>query len=107
MLIAGAISKDLNRKGFFEGFTVLFHPLVRKETDTPGGKRELEQIGDFAAMGRIAFRTIEGREDIEKEKHDLELIESAKKNDAILVTFDRGMYGNAVSQSVFCLTMKT
>ena len=107
VLIAGAMSKDLDRKGFFEGFTVLFHPLVRKETDTPGGKRELEQIGDFAAMGRIAFRTIEGREDIEKEKHDLELIESAKKNDAILVTFDRGMYGNAVSQSVFCLTMKT
>jgi len=107
VLIAGSISRDLERKGFFAGFTLLFHPLVRKETDTPGGKKELERLGDFSAMGRIVFHTVEGKEDIDKAQHDLALIANAKNNDAILVTFDRGMYGNAVSQGVFCLTMKT
>jgi len=106
-LIAGAISKDLEKSGFFDGFTILFHPLVRKETDTPGGKKELERLGDFSAMGRITFQTIPGRDDVSYADHDLELIASTKGNDAILVTFDKGMYGNAVSQSVFCLTMKT
>jgi ribonuclease HII len=106
VIIAGVISKDLDHKGFFDGFTILFHPLVRKETDTPGGKKELERIGDFSAMGRVAFRVIGGKEDVDKVEDDLILIESARDNDAILVTCDKGMYGNAVSQGVFCLTMK-
>lgn len=106
-LIAGVISKDLDEKGFFEGFTMLLDPVVRKETDNPGGKKELERLGDFAAMGRIAFRTVVGKENVEPGEHDIALIENAKNNEAILVTFDRGMYGNAVSQGVFCLTMKT
>jgi ribonuclease HII len=107
VIIAGVISKDLDRKGFFGGFGFLLHPVVRKETDTPGGKSELARLGDFAAMGRIGLDAISGLLAKESFDRDTIVIEAAKLNDSILLTRDKGMYGNAVAAKVFCLTMRT
>lgn len=107
VIISGYLSKDLDRKGFFDGYTILFHPIVRRETDTPGGKKELERLGDFDAMGRIAFRAITDGIDVEKPDRDAALIERAKDIDAIIMTTDKGMYGNATARQVFCLSFRT
>jgi rRNA-processing protein FCF1 len=104
-IISGSVSKDLQKKGFFGGYTLLVHPLVAIETDNPGGKKELESLGDYAAMDRISLRRLDHSND-RSENHDQVIIQAAKKQDAILVTRDRGMYGNAVAQGVFCLTFK-
>ena len=106
VILGGVISKDLDKKGFFGGFTFLLHPVVQRETDTPGGKAELERLGDFAAMGRIALDHVPGTVPDERELRDSFVIECARTEDAILLTRDRGMYGNAVARKVFCLTLK-
>lgn len=107
VILAGTVSKDLDRRGFFGGFTFLLHPVVRAETDTPGGKAELAKLGDFAAMGRIALNGVSGTVPSDRELRDPAVIECARSQDAILLTRDRGMYGNAVAERVFCLTLKT
>jgi len=104
-IISGSVSKDLQKRGFFAGYTLLIHPLVALETDTPGGKKELEQLGDFAAMDRVTLRRLDDSNG-KSGNHDQLIIQAAKRQDAILVTRDRGMYGNAVAQGVFCLTFK-
>ncbi len=104
-IISGSISKDLQKRGFFAGYTLLVHPLVAIETDNPGGKKELELLGDYAAMDRVALRSLDNSNN-KAENHDQVIIQAARKQDAILVTRDKGMYGNAVAQGVFCLTFK-
>jgi ribonuclease HII len=104
-IISGSVSKDLQKRGFFAGYTLLVHPLVAIETDNPGGKKELELLGDYAAMDRVVLRRLNNSND-KSENHDQTIIRAAKNQDAILVTRDRGMYGNAVAQGVFCLTFR-
>jgi ribonuclease HII len=104
-IIAGSISKDLQKRGFFAGYTLLVHPLVAIETDNPGGKRELELLGDYAAMDRVTLRKLDSSNSISG-NHDQVIIQAAKNEEAILVTRDRGMYGNAVAQGIFCLTFR-
>ena len=70
--------KDLDRKGFFGGFTFILHPVVQRETDTAGGKAELERLGDFAAMGRIALEGASGTVPNEPELKDPAIIECAR-----------------------------
>ncbi len=106
-IISGAVSKDLEKFGFFAGYTLLLHPMVSAETDSPGGKKEMEHLGDYAAMDRISLKRLEGSSSVASEEHDLLIIRAAKERDAILVTRDKGMYGNAVAQGVFCLAFKT
>jgi len=36
----------------------MLHPIVKRECDTPGGKKELERLTKFAAMGRIRLEEI-------------------------------------------------
>lgn len=105
-IISGAMSKDLARRGFLGGYTLLLHPTVAMETDTPGGKRELERLGDYAAMDRIGWRKLTGPLESGPEPEDEKVIEAARLSDAILVTRDKGMYGNAVAQGLFVLTFK-
>ena len=104
-IISGSISKDLQKRGFFAGYTLLVHPLVALETDNPGGKKDLELLGDFADMDRVTLRRLDDSNS-KSENHDQMIIQAAKKQDAILVTRDKGMYGNAMTQGVFCLTFK-
>ncbi len=106
-VISGAMSKDLAKKGFLGGYTLLLHPIVANETDTPGGKRELERLGDYAAMDRIGWRRLDEPAEGGPEQHDARIIEAARSSDAILVTRNKGMYGNAMAQCVFVLTFKT
>lgn len=58
VIIRGFISKDLEGVKFFENFTFLLHPTIRMESDMPGGKRELERLGHFNAIGRIRLEEI-------------------------------------------------
>ncbi|HXG50818.1 MAG TPA: hypothetical protein VNN77_05345 [candidate division Zixibacteria bacterium] len=53
IIARGFLSKDLEGARFFENFTVLLHPVTKQESDTPGGKKELERLGRFASIGRI------------------------------------------------------
>jgi len=106
VIIMGTISKDLQKKGFFGNFTLLIHPLVSKETDSPGGRKEIASLGDFAAMDRIALKAIEGPTDLPPSDHDNAIIGAAKSSNAILVTRDKGMYGNAICRAIFCLTFR-
>ena len=107
-IISGCVSKDLQRKGLFGGFTFLLHPLVERETETPGGQKERAILADFAAMDRIGWRSVEGRPvEVASDAHDDEIIEAARSFSALLVTWDKGMYGKAVARRVFCLTFRT
>ena len=50
IIIGGLLSKDLDHTKFFEGFTILLDPIVKRECETEGGKKELERLARFAAM---------------------------------------------------------
>lgn len=106
VLITGAISTDLDQKGFFGGFSFLLPSVVSRETDQPGGRRELGRLGDFAAMGRISMRPVATDVPDDASRRDAVVIGAAKDWDAILVTRDLGMYGHAISEHVFTLTFR-
>jgi len=63
-------------------------------------------LGDYAAMDRVSLRRLDNSND-KSGNHDQVIIQAAKSQDAILVTRDRGMYGNAIARGVFCLTFRT
>jgi hypothetical protein len=100
------IRERLGKVQFFEGFTILLHPIVKRESDRPGGKRELERLAKFAAIGRIRLEEIqeagklEGLNNLEK---DEKIVESASKFNAILITRDRTMKAFAQAKNLFCL----
>jgi len=106
VIIAGSISKDLDRLGFFDGFALLLHPVVAAETDTEGGRSELAKLGTHAAKGRVDWHALKGSSIPAKDRHDEAIIETAKDLNAILVTKDGGMYGLAVARGMFCLTFR-
>lgn len=105
VIIAGPISKDLETKRFFEGFTFVILPQVRKECDKPGGKKEFEKIGNFASIGRINLIDF----DTTKMNYgndisiDEIIVDVAKRISAIIYTKDKHMYGTAISKGIFCL----
>jgi ribonuclease HII len=107
VLLSGAISTDLEQRGFFGAFTLLLPTVVAREADQPGGRKELARLGDYAAMGRISMHAVESEVPMDPALRDTTIIETTKLHDAILVTRDGGMYGNAVSRKVFCLTFRT
>lgn len=100
----GFLSKDLDGIKFFENFTILLHPVVKKESDKPGGKKELEKLGHFDAIGRICLEEIQSTRDLSNsssiERDDL-IMEDAKKYNAILITADNGMKGSARAKNLF------
>lgn len=107
VIIAGSISKDLERQGFFDGFALLLHPTVAAETDTEGGRAELTKLANYAAMGRVDWHALRRTSTPPEDRHDEAIMETAKQLNAILVTRDGGMYGNAVARGIFCLTFRT
>ena len=106
VILSGVISKDLETKKFFEGFTFVLLPEVRKECDSAGGKKEFEKLGNFTSIGRINLIDF----DTTKMNYSRELpideiiVDVAKRINAIIYTRDRGMYGTAISKNIFCLT---
>jgi ribonuclease HII len=106
VILAGVISMDLDTKRFFDGFTFVLLPEVRKECDSPGGKKEFEKLGNFASIGRINlidFDTKKINYNGSLPKDEI-IVNVAKKINAIIYTRDRGMYGTAISKNIFCLT---
>jgi ribonuclease HII len=106
IIIGGFLGKDLERTKFFEGFTFLLHPIVKGECDTPGGKRELERLAKFAAIGRIRLEEIpkiDKIEDLPKLERDEKIKEGAFTFNAILITGDRAMKAFAQAKNLFCL----
>jgi len=102
----GFLSKDLENKKFFENFTFLIHPVVKKETDiTPGGRKELEKLGHFSSIGRIRLEEISFISDFPKENVERdELIQKgAVENNAILITDDNSMKGLAQAKNLFVI----
>jgi len=53
------ISNDLAASKFFQDFTVILGPVVRKECDgVRRGKREFEELRGYASMGRIRLESV-------------------------------------------------
>lgn len=108
IIIGGLLGKDLERpnSNFFEGFTILLHPIVKRECDTRGGKRELDRLAKFAAIGRIRLEEIQeaGKlEGLNRFERDEKITESASKFNAILITGDGAMKAFAQAKGLFCL----
>lgn len=107
VILAGVISKDLEKSRFFEGFTFVLLPEVRRECDSPGGKRELERLGNFASISRINLFEVNTKDIIPNSENlttDEIIVEVAKRINAIVYTRDKAMYGMAISKNVFCLS---
>jgi len=104
-IIRGFISKDLENTKFFENFTILIHPIVRKESDNRGGKRELERLGHYHSIGRIKLEEIEPIDNIPQEniERDKLIQKGAIENNAILLTGDKGMMGLAQAKNLFVI----
>lgn len=59
------ISQDLNTSKFFENFSIILSPIVRKECkDKPQGKREFEELSKLASIERIRLENIGKIEEI-------------------------------------------
>ena len=102
------ISRDLRSSRFFENFTVILSPVVRKECDgTPRGKKEFEKLARFASMGRIRLESPGNVEDLPRElstnERDERIIEDSIKHNAILVTGDKSMQAFAGGKNVFTI----
>jgi len=102
------ISRDLESSKFFENFTVILSPIVRKECDgTPRGKKEFEKLSRFDSIGRIRLETVGKTEDISREmateERDERIIEDCIKYNAILLTGDNSMQAFASGKNVFTI----
>lgn len=102
------ISNDLNASRFFEDFTILLAPVVRKECDeTPKGKKEFEELWRYNAMGRIRLESPGKTEDIpdnlSETIRDERIIETCLEYNAILLTADRSIGAFAVGKGVFTI----
>jgi len=102
------LSNDLSASRFFEDFTVLLVPVVRKETDgTPRGREEFERLKQFSAKGRIKLETVGSVDDVSDglsgTVRDEKIIEECVKHNAILLTADKSMATFAEGKEVFTI----
>lgn len=104
VIARGFLSKDLENEKFFENFTFLLHPIIKKESDTLGGKKELERLGHFDSVGRIRLEEIIPLTHLPSNEsivRDDAILEDAKKYNAIIITADNGMKGSARAKNLF------
>ncbi len=102
------ISRDLESSRFFEDFTILLDPVVRKECDgTPRGKKEFEKLWKFNGIGRIKLESLGKIEEIPdslpKNVRDEKIIETCLEFNAILLTGDISMAAFASGKNVFTI----
>jgi len=102
------ITQDLEGSRFFEGFTIILSPIVRRECDgTPRGKREFEKLAQFNLIGRIRLNSVGYLSDIPdnlpSEKRDEMIIEDCLRYNAILMTADKSMYAFASGKEIFTI----
>jgi len=107
IIMRGLLSKDLENAKFFEGFTIVIPPVVRKECDTPGGKKEFERLAKFTSIGRIKLETPGRVEDIPANLSSIErderIIEYVLEYNSIFITADNQMKAQAVSKELFTI----
>ena len=87
VMLRQVISRDLRISRFFENFTVILSPVVRKECDgVPRGKKEFEELARFE--GRIKLESPGKIQDIPKElsrdERDERIIEDRINHNALL-----------------------
>ena len=82
---------------------ILLHPIVKKECDKAGGKKELGRLAKYAAIGRIKLEEIPETGKMEGLTNDEKIIESAISFNAILITGDNAMKALAQAKGLFCL----
>lgn len=102
------ISNDLKASKFFENFTIVLCPVVRKECNgTPRGKKEFNEIRKYSAMGRVKVEIVGKVEDIpggiSSTIRDEKIIEACVEFNAILLTADKSMSSFAVGKNVFTI----
>jgi len=102
------ISQDLKSSRFFENFTVILSPVVRKEcVGTTRGKKEFEELSRFHSIGRIRLETVGSVEDIpdnlSNTERDERIIEDSVRYNAILLTGDKSMRAFASGKNVFTI----
>ena len=108
VITRGFLSKDLENARFFENFTVFIDPVVKGESDTPGGKKELERLGHFASIGRIQLEetgSLLDPKDLENIQRDEAIQIAAEKTNSLLITADNGMKGSAQAKRLFVLEL--
>jgi len=107
VILKGLLSKDLENQKFFEDFTVMISPVVRKECDTRGGKKEFERLAKFAAMGRINLEWPGRVEDVPDGltsiERDERIMESVLEYNAIFLTADNQAKAHAIAKGVFTI----
>ncbi|HHY35072.1 MAG TPA: hypothetical protein GX510_05495 [Firmicutes bacterium] len=107
VITGGLLGKDLSHSRLFEGFTILIHATVRRECDTPGGKKELERLAYFGAIGRIGLEevgtVVESNSTIDR---DQAIFSSALEYNAILFTDDNNMKAAAQARKMFTLSTR-
>ncbi len=104
------LSKDLSTAKFFENFTVLLVPVVRKECDgPPRGKREFEELSKFNSIGIIKLespgKVQEVPDGMSNTVRDEYIIEACVKHNAILLTADNSMKSFAGGKDVFTISI--
>jgi len=102
------ISQDLESSRFFEDYTVVIPAVVWKECDVVKvGKEEFKNLAKYASMGRIklkhAGRIQDIPEDITSTERDEIIIETALRNNAILITGDNTMKAYALAKGIFTI----
>lgn len=102
------ISNDLMASRFFENFTVILVPVVRKECDgTARGKREFEELRRYDSMGRIRLEAVGSVGDVpdglSNVVRDEMIIGACVEHSAILLTADKSMATFAVGKEVFTI----
>lgn len=102
------ISNDLAASKFFENFTVILCPVVRKECDgTPRGKKEFEELTRYEAKGRIKLETIGKVEDlpinISSTVRDERIINICLEYNVILLTGDKSMNTFSIGKEIFTI----
>jgi ribonuclease HII len=102
------ISNDLASSAFFENFTVVLTPVVRRECDnTPRGKKEFDELYRYDSMGKIRLhapgsaRAIPA--DLPSTVRDEQIIEACLEYNAILLTADKSMSAFAGGKNVFTI----
>src|SRR6266704_630634 len=105
IIVGGLLSKDLAHSKFFEGFTILFDPVVKREIDTRGGRSELEKIARYAAIGRVKLQDVESGSEPAGTTlgRDEQIKDDALRYNAILMTADNAMKAFGQSKGLFCL----
>ena len=102
------LSHDLVASKFFENFTVVLVPVVRKECDSmPRARKELDELRKYAGMGRIRLECPGEVADVpsglSSAARDERIIESCLEWGAILLSADKPMTTFACGKGLFTI----